>query len=332
MQIIMKRILSFAVLSCLMVCAFGQTFSTTRRVNLDNGDSLVFESRFNPYAFKEKRIVAMYSDTILKSPLLSILGIEKYSDEIKESLAVTIQNGYSAYDNSFRGFGFSSELKDFVFRNPRVRDVCFNMGKKLVCSVCKIYAKDYTENMVRFLQSALRYTDEMQGHSFELQQISKSDNNGYSYTEEYILMDGEIFEEYYDQPELYQFLIRRVAINRMTPAEVRDYVKDLLDAVQSIDLSNNADMAFRLVINNEVEYCEGIKDHYYRFIKTNKIFYHSEGSYNNELTNTPLYWWGDHRIISAHQGEESYYKIGAAEGGIQVVFDANGDIITTQTE
>ena len=281
----MKKVLLF-VLLLVSVTAFGQTaiYHSSLTLGDEQEQIMSYYPDINPCRDKEVRIANKYIRETLNSPLLKAIGIRDFENDVKTAINDNIEG---AYNNErfnpviyrVRIF-YNDEFNKFlhkIIKNPKVRDLLFDISSNIICDLCKLYPKDFKIEVMNKLNRAISFVSTMENHRYEAVDLD-------TWMDEVTLyIDGKEDEEIARGIE--GFLIRRVITDGFTIPELSNYLDKLLKMIEDVDVRGHRDVLMSVNINDDLTYYTTSTGNYYLVNKTKvKVF-----PYNPEITSMQRY-------------------------------------------
>ena len=199
----------------------------------------------------------------LDTKLADFAGLQKECGDFV--MACTKNNIQSGYKDDFGFFKWNSYKFYSLFHakvsNRAFRDAIYNKAVDLLCKMAAYYPKDYKTKLVKEFSVALNAIDEAQKHKYEV----KNDNSR-GWEQIVFFVDGT--PNYQIGEGLAGFLLRRIYMDNIPYAEIREKTAILIAKIKAIDVSKNASVLCKYTINNELLYCIGSEENY--FVANNK--------------------------------------------------------------
>lgn len=234
----------------------------------------LYERQLGQIKSQEDSIMNLYLDKVLDNPILKILD-GYIADNIKRSFYFSFQGMYrqplvpfcdgrqheSYYcedkdgawsmqhlvaEASHVGYPVMNEFLHRAIKIKKVREFGYNIVGDMLEAYCKIYPKDYKDNLIKQLNGCLKFVGEMAKHNYRL---VDSDEEG--------VLDLVVDEKKNRRQAagLEGFLIRRVIIDKVPKDEIAENIKKLVNRLMAVE-SRDGDCLYRLSINGELHYCE----------------------------------------------------------------------------
>lgn len=183
---------------------------------------------------------------------------------IADCAANNILNGYKDDFAFFRWDSYKYySLFHSIISNKAFRDAIYNKAVDLLCKMVAYYPKDYRAKLIREFSASLKVLDEAPKHHYEIRK-------DYSYGWEQLVFYIDGRQNVMFGYGLTGFLFRRIYLDNVPYAEVREKTANLIAKVKAIDTSKNADVLCKYTINNEILYCIGSEENFFVSLANNK--------------------------------------------------------------
>ena len=250
----MKRITLLLVFIYVCSIAYPQAEKYVVSKTLKNGDVFSdFKCYDGDIIFSET-----YSKKISSNPIMQTMGINekipKYSykfepfipsQKIRETIRENRENLYSSVRIDFGMLPHYEIFRKFI-KNKLARDFLAKTFGDMVVELCRWYPKDFKTKCLTTLEYCLEFIDNIPKHKYEI------------YLNE-LFVDGTG----YDGRGIEGFIIRRIINDNIPKEEMKQYFENLYQRIQSVDVSNNAEVLYSVDINKELKYCLSATGYYF---------------------------------------------------------------------
>ena len=224
---------------------------------LRNGDSAYLTPYYPSieYCSYEKTIARKYHDNIVSSGILMSFDIRKHDKELLEMMQDEVVGLYSAaYPAYYRLWGL---FYDGYYRKlVKVRDLRkFGYGilTDMLVELCQYLPKDYKTKLVAELKEVQQTIKKCKKHRYECV------TNSWGGCDLYV--DGRERDDIAGTLE--GMIARRICMDGIPANELEEAVNSILGKVNDVVTTNNADVLYKVTINNELSYCLGINGPYF---------------------------------------------------------------------
>lgn len=277
----------FIVINLVNVCVLCQTSILSEDIKLRSGDTLIL-----PYGrttekeyvnslscwwdpgvirgIKVDNIYKKYKEIVVSEPLLRVIGfdsldkkmlINDMKDAIEYSyISVTPITFYVFY--TFGEDGGSPSIYHKAIRIKKIREFITNICGDILVELCKYYPKDFKEKIINTINYCLNFINtEMPKHKYEIVK-------GHLFIDKELLPLSPAQAYNWDK-----FIIRRIIKDEIPKEEINLFLNNLLQKIQTIDVSNNKDILRKTTINNELTYCYSTLGDYFIINNKKNILY-----------------------------------------------------------
>lgn len=316
-----------------------QTAMVETRIQLNNGDSLESTNVFNSNKYyyltksKEDSIMQLYLNRILSNPLLKIIdGFD--SKQIEDCFTSTINEVWSMYKLPLPAYSDGSQYAYYMndgfyggsmphviaevspvyhpkmnvflhkaIKIKKIREFGYSILGDMLEAYCKIFPKDYRDNLIKQLKECVAFIGEMEKHQYEAVDLG---NNPFELRLLTLYVDGK------ENPKLASglkgFIIRRIIVDNIPKNEIAMNMEMIIKRIQDTK-TNDFDFYYHLSVNNELHYYE-------------------KQSYSGWIIGNSQIPGDDYNIVFYNTEKDgSYYMFNNKWQGCCYVIDKSGEII-----